>query len=164
MRNEKKTPDEMAKQQDPAKVSEATKRGDSINATISGDVSGQAAVGKGISQTQTRVSTAPAVTAAELAELKKLLTDLQAKVAAEAPAEKKEAAVERVEELKEAVTAEKPDLSTMEYVKNWFAKNLPALAGSVTSVVVHPIVGKLVELAGETLAAEFRRRFGNEQT
>jgi len=26
--------------------------------------------------------------------------------------------------------------------------------------VVHPIVGKLVEAAGETVAAEFRRRFG----
>lgn len=67
-----------------------------------------------------------------------------------------------MEELKEAVTAEKPDLTTIEYVKGWFVKNLPDLAGAVTSVVVHPIVGKLVEAASDALAAEFRRRFGRE--
>jgi hypothetical protein len=50
----------------------------------------------------------------------------------------------------------------MEYVKRWFVKNLPGLAGAVTSIVVHPIVGKLVEAAGDALAAEFRRRFGGE--
>jgi len=65
-----------------------------------------------------------------------------------------------VQELEEAVTAEKPDLTTMEYVKQWFVKNLPGLAGAVTGVVVNPIVGKLVEAAGDALAAEFRRRFG----
>jgi hypothetical protein len=27
-------------------------------------------------------------------------------------------------------------------------------------VILHPIVGQLVEAAGEVLAAEFRRRFG----
>ena len=35
-----------------------------------------------------------------------------------------------------------------------------ALAGAVTSVIVNPIVGKLVEAAGETVSEEFRRRFG----
>ena len=63
-------------------------------------------------------------------------------------------------ELEEAVTAKKPDLTTMEYVKRWFARNLPELAGAVTGVIIHPIVGKLVEAAGDGLAAEFRRRFG----
>jgi len=102
------------------------------------------------------------VTEADLTELRQVLTDLKAKVAAEAPLEKKDAALERVEELEEAVTAEEPDLTTMEYVKRWFVKNLPGLAGAVTGVVVHPIVGKLVEAAGDALAAEFRRRFGGE--
>ena len=77
-----------------------------------------------------------------------------------APPEKKDAALERVDELEEAITAQEPDLPTMEYVKRWFVRNLPDLAGAVTSVVVHPIVGKLVEAAGDALAAEFRRRFG----
>ena len=53
-------------------------------------------------------------------------------------------------------------MTTMEYVKRWFVKNLPGLAEAVTGVVVHPIVGKLVEAAGDALAAEFRRRFGGE--
>ena len=48
----------------------------------------------------------------------------------------------------------------MEYVRNWFVKNLHGLAGVVTSVIVHPIVGKLVEASGDALVGEFCRRFG----
>jgi hypothetical protein len=143
-------------------MSEQEKKGDVIKATISGDVSGQAAVGKGITQTQIAGVAKSEVTEVDLAELRQALAELKAKVAAEAPLEKKDAALERLGELEETVTAEEPDLTTMEYVKNWFVKNLPGLAGAVTSVVVHPIVGKLVEAAGDTLAAEFRRRFGGE--
>ena len=62
------------------------------------------------------------------------------------------------------MTAKEPDVSTMEYVKRWFTKNIPRLAGAVTSVVVNPIVGKIVEAAGEGLADEYRRRFGEEQS
>ena len=134
--------------------------GDEIRATISGDVSGQVAVGKGIIQTQVTAEARPEVTEEDLAALRQMLAELKEKVAAEAPPEKKEAALERVQELEEAVTAEKPDLTTMEYVKQWFVKNLPGLAGAVTGVVVNPIVGKLVEAEGDALAAEFRRRFG----
>ncbi|HEY74669.1 MAG TPA: hypothetical protein G4O00_00620 [Thermoflexia bacterium] len=141
-------------------MGEKEKPGNEIRATISGDVSGQVAVGKGITQTQTIRESRPEVTEADLAALRQMLADLREKVAAEAPPEKKEAALERVQELEEAVTAEKPDLTTMEYVKQWFVKNLPGLAGAVTGVVVNPIVGKLVEAAGDALAAEFRRRFG----
>ena len=136
--------------------------GDVIRATISGDISGQVAVGKGITQTQTIGAARTEVTEADWAELRQALADLKAKVAAEAPPEKKDSALGRVEELEEAITAKEPDLTTMEYVKRWFVKNLPNLAGAVTSVVVHPIVGKLVEAASDALAAEFRRRFGGE--
>ncbi len=144
-------------------MSEKKESGDVISATISGDISGQVAVGKDITQTQVVGETGPAVTEEELAQLRQMLADLKAQVAAQAPPDKKEAALERVEELQEAVTAEKPDLTTMEYVRNWFVKHLPGLAGAVTSVVVHPIVGKLVEAAGDALAAEFRRRFGSAE-
>jgi len=145
---------------DEGTMSEQERSGDVIRAAISGDVSGQVAVGKGITQTQTIGAARPQVTETELAELRQALADLKAKVATEAPPEKKDAALERVEELEEAVAAKEPDLTTMEYVKRWFVRNLPDLAGAVTSVVVHPIVGKLVEAAGDALAAEFRRRFG----
>jgi hypothetical protein len=147
---------------DEETMSEQERSGDVIRATISGDISGQVAVGKGITQTQTIGAARPEVTETDLAELRQALADLRAKVAAEAPPEKKDAALERVEELEDALTAKEPDLATMEYVKGWFAKNLPDLAGAVTSVVVHPTVGKLVEAAGDALAAEFRRRFGGE--
>jgi len=147
---------------DDVPMSEQEPSADVIRATISGDISGQVAVGKGITQIQTIGAARPKVTEADLAELQQILADLKAKVAAKAPPEKKDAALERVKELEEAVTAGEPDLTTMEYVKGWFARNLPDLAGAVTSVVVHPIVGKLVGAAGDALAAEFRRRFGRE--
>jgi anti-sigma28 factor (negative regulator of flagellin synthesis) len=137
--------------------------GDNVQATISGStISGQVAVGKDINQVQTIGPTQPQATEADLAELRQILAELKARVESEAAPTKKDAALERVEELKEAVTAQKPDLTTMEYVKHWFDRNLPKLAGAVTSVVVHPIVGKLVEAAGDALATEFRRRFGEE--
>lgn len=141
-------------------MDEEKKSGDSISAEIKGDVSGQVAVGKGITQTQNVGSGRIQVTDADLAELRRMLDELKARVEAEAPADKKGAALERVIELEEAVTAKEPDLTTMQYVKQWFVKSLPTLAGAVTGVVINPIVGKLVEAAGEGLASEFRRRFG----
>jgi hypothetical protein len=129
-----------------------------ISATITGPVSGQVAVGNHISQVSTRVE-AGQPSPAELAVLRQLLAELKQRVVAEAPPEKQPAALERVAELEEAITAEEPDLSTMEYVKGWFARQLPGLAGAVVSVIVNPIVGKLVESAGDMLAGEFRRRF-----
>jgi hypothetical protein len=141
-------------------MSNKEKPGDFIHATISGPLSSQVAVGKGITQIQTVGAPRPEVSEAELAELRHMLADLKARVEAEAPPDKKDAALERLGELEEAVTAAEPDLPTKEYVKTWFVKHLPGLAGAVTSLVVHPIVGKLVEAAGDALADEFRRRLG----
>lgn len=141
-------------------MADQEKQGDSISAQISGAVSGQAAVGKGITQTQSISSGSGEVTEADLAELRKMIADLKTQIGAQAPADKRDAALERVDELQTAVTAKKPDLSTMEYVKSWFVKNLPALAGTVAGVVVHPIVGRLVAAAGDALVADFRHRFG----
>ena len=143
-------------------MNEKEKSGDVIHASISGTISGQVGVGKDITQTQSIGEREP-VTEADLSELRKMLAELKARVDVEAPIETKGAALERVEELEEAVTAKEPDLTTMEYVKRWFTKNLPTLAGAVTGVVVNPIVGKLVEAAGEGLAAQFRERFGIEK-
>ncbi len=123
----------------------------------------QVAVGDGNIQTYVARETRPEVTRAELDQVYKLLADLKAQVEAQAPAEKKAAGLERVAELEAAITAEKPDLTTMGYVKNWFVKNLPSLAGAVTGLVVHPIVGKLVEAAGEMLASELKERLGGTE-
>ena len=144
-------------------MNEEKKSGDSISATI-GDVSdrSQVAVGHHIKQTQTHG--APPVTEEEMAQLQQMFEELKTKIAQEVPPAAQEKALERVDELQEAVTAKEPDLTTMEYVRNWFVKNLPSVAGSVVSLVVHPIVGKLVEVGGDALTSTFRKRFGIEKS
>jgi len=90
------------------------------------------------------------------------VAELRSRIAA-APAladETRASATERVDELEAAATAAEPDLSTLEYVRNWFAKHVPAFLGAVTGIVVHPVVGKLVHAAGDAVAAEFEHRFG----
>jgi hypothetical protein len=99
------------------------------------------------------------LSAAELKTLSEMIAGLKQQISTEAPPDKKEPALEKVSELEQAITDKKPDVSTMEYVRNWFVKNIPGLAGAVTGLVVNPIVGKLVEAAGETIASEFKRRF-----
>ncbi len=136
--------------------------GDSISANVTGPVQGQVAVGKSISQSQAVGTMAGVVTEAERAELKQVFADARTQVAAQAPPQLQQAAVEHVDELEQAVTAEKPDLTTMQYVKGWFSKNLPHLAGSIVGLVVHPIVGKLVEAGGEMAAGQLRELFGAE--
>jgi len=49
----------------------------------------------------------------------------------------------------------------MQYVRGWFAKHLPGLAGSVVGVVVHPVVGKLVTAAGDAAVAQFEQLLGD---
>jgi hypothetical protein len=124
------------------------------------DVSGQVAIGDNNIQSQTIETKNVTVSEAELKALQKMFESVKNQIAEKAPEEKQEKALEMVSELEEAVKTDKPDLTTMEYVKNWFEKNLPQLAGAVTSLVVNPIVGKLVQVAGDTIAQEFKRRFG----
>ncbi len=133
----------------------------SISANITArDISGQVVVGhqNTLSQ-QIGPSSDPIVTPAELEELRQQFQQLRQQIQAEGEADKQASALERVEELESAITSEKPDLTTIQYVKSWFGKHLPKLAGAVTGVIVHPIVGKLVETAGDMAAADFRDRF-----
>src|ERR1700709_2640912 len=90
-------------------MSDEKKSGDFISATI-GDVGecSQVAVGSQITQTQTH-SAPPVVTEAEMAQVQQMFADLRTKIEQEAPPEEKEKALERVDELKEAVTAKEPD-------------------------------------------------------
>jgi hypothetical protein len=131
-----------------------------ISATIGNVSQGQVAVGVG--NTQTNVASAGGgPSAADLAQLQELLASLASQVAVEAPPEQKQAAMERVGELSEALTAETPDLTTVEYVKNWFSKHLPKLAGVVVGVLVNPVVGTVVAAAGQGIADDYRRRVGS---
>lgn len=143
-------------------MSEQDKAGRSYNAHVSGGVSGQLIQGDGNYQVQT-VSTSP-ITGTDLAEVRKLLEDLRARVEAEASPEKKEEALQQVKELEDTLETKDPEdvPDRLGGVKSWFKRNLPILAGAVVSVIVNPIVGKVVEAAGTGLAAEIQRRFGVE--
>jgi hypothetical protein len=126
--------------------------GDRINAVVTGQVQGAVAIGKGISQRQEVGSMQLALTDAERAELSTLFANLREEVSAAVPESERRAAVERVDELEQAVVADQPDLTTIEYVKQWFARKLPTAAGLVASVLIHPLVGRIVERAGDKLA------------
>ena len=133
----------------------------SISANITArDISGQVVLGSQntVSQ-QSGIAPESLVTPAELEELRQCFQQLRQQVQLNAPTEKQASALERVDELEATITTEKPDLTTIQYVKNWFGKHLPKLAGAVTGIIIHPIVGKLVEAVGDMAAADFRDRF-----
>lgn len=75
-----------------------------IHTTIGGDVSGQVAIGSGITQTQTVTTIHGGVTPKDLEELRRLIRELEARVSQEAPPDKAGAAVERVRELDAALS------------------------------------------------------------
>jgi hypothetical protein len=139
--------------------------GDHITVSIGGSVTdgGQVGVGRNIHQSYLRTHTEGSgpVTDADLAELSAAIASVKAEVLATAPADQQAAALERIDELEEAVVADKPDLTTLQYVRRWFGKNLPKLAGSITGLIVHPVVGKIVEAAGDVAARQFREFFGD---
>jgi hypothetical protein len=134
--------------------------GDYIQATI-GDNAHQVAVGKDIVQQQ-HIGGSVEITETDLEQVRQLFTELKQQIEQVAPPEKKSAAMERVSELENELASKKPTLTTFEYVRNWFGKNLPSLLGAVTSVLVNPIVGKVVEAAGEIAAGELKRHFGQQ--
>lgn len=129
----------------------------SVHGTVSNVSGGQVAIGGTVSQTSTNV-TSQGPSEADLAALLQQFSSLRQEVLADS--ETPDAAAEKLDELEAAITAEEPELSTMEYVRDWFVKYAPKFAGAVTALVVNPIVGALVGAAGEGLAAEFKRRFG----
>ncbi len=134
--------------------------GDSFNVTI-GNQASDIAIGKNIQQIRESSRAKLEITETDLAEINHLFVSLKEVITKSVPLERQHAALERVEELEETVSAKKPDLTTIEYVKNWFVKNLPQVAGNVIGLLVHPIVGKVVEAAGDLAAGELKRRFEN---
>jgi hypothetical protein len=129
-----------------------TSTGDRINAVVSGPVQGAVAIGKNITQRQQVGAMELAPSEAERAELTTIFANLRAEVAEAVPESEHAAAMERIAELEQALLAGAPDLTTMQYVKQWFARKLPAAAALVASVFVHPLVGAIVERAGGNIA------------
>ncbi|WP_070321195.1 hypothetical protein [Streptomyces alboniger] len=120
------------------------------------DISGQAVVGDGnhvVGAGDGAAKATATVTEAQLAALHDAFTSVRAEIPPEDPATDR--AAELLDELEEAVTTPQTDLTTMAYVRRWFATNLPALAGSVAALLVHPVVAQLAEAAGGGLAAGY---------
>lgn len=133
----------------------------SVSATITGDVSGQIAVGSNIQQARDVGNTEAMVTSEELAELRAMFAEARVQAALQLPKRQQPAAAERLDELEEAVTGDDPDrTTTVQYVKQWFTRKAPALAGVVASILVNPIVGKLVQSAGDVALAELQDSVG----
>lgn len=143
----------MARKKDP----KPTAGGDIIQATI-GSNNSNVVVGK--DNRQVVSSGSGEISEADLQQLRSLFDDLKQQIIAQAPPDKKDAALERVDELQQEITSKKPELSTFDYVRNWFSKNLPGLLGGVTSLIVNPLVGKVVEAVSGVAANAIKQRFG----
>jgi hypothetical protein len=133
--------------------------GDRISAKISGQTGGDVIVGKGI-VVQKWGSASQVVGADGVDALRREFEALRQQVQREAPPELQAEALERVAALEQATIGGQPDPGTMSKVRNWFQANLPKLAGGVVSLVIHPLVGKLVEAAGQVIADQFEAHFG----
>jgi len=96
----------------------------------------------------------------EIKSLQDSLQKLNQSIEEEAPQELQPEAKVQAERLLTEVTSEKPDISVMGKVKTWFVENLPSILGTLTGVLTHPLVGKLVEASGEYTLSQFRQRLG----
>lgn len=127
---------------------------DRISAKVSGSVQGPVAIGKDIIQTQTARDMTVTVSEAERAQVREAFAALRVQVAEQAPEERRSAALSRVEELEEAVVGAEPDPTTVQLVARWFARQLPTLATAVGTVLVHPIVGRIMGAVGDAAVRE----------
>lgn len=82
---------------------------------------------------------------AELAELEGRLRELRESVAALCDADRRAEALQHVDELQAAtLAADEPEPGRMARVYRWFLDNAPALAESVSTLLLGPLVGKLI--------------------
>lgn len=99
----------------------------------------------------------------DVAEIQRLIADLRTQlVSLNLPADKKIIGDEFVNQLEGELTKKdgNPDPSTIKTSGNWLMKNIPALAGALTSLFINPIVGKVVEAAGSIAADWVKEQFG----
>lgn len=130
-------------------------KGDKITVTI-GDNAENIAAGKNIKQL---IKKTIKITEKDVKTVHELFSELRKKIEIEAPKEIKNAAIERINELEGTILDKKPNLTTMENIKNWFKIKLPKLLGYVTSIFINPIVGKVVEAGGDIAVKELKERF-----
>lgn len=132
----------------------------SINVNVSGTSEGAIAAGSDIQQTVSRVTIVGRPSEQELAMLGDEFARLRATIQQTAPPELKDRALERIDDLEGAASVGEPNVSVMAATRDWFVKHLPGVVGAVTGVIVNPIVGKIVQSAGDALSREYQEKFG----
>jgi hypothetical protein len=118
----------------------------SIQVTVSGPMGGQLAVGNHNTQIQAPPA---ALSDAELQRLRAAFEQLQARVAAEAPPQHWDQAMEQIAKLERAVFRDKPALDTIAEAPEWFERDTPKLAGLVRDQVVGPIMDTMGRSGGD---------------
>lgn len=126
---------------------------------IGGSVRGQVSVGNRNVQYWHQVRASGPATAEDLAELRAEFAKLRADLPQDSGQTSDQAAA-KLRELEEALNDEQVDLPTVEHVQGWFRRRLPQFTSAINKIIIGPIVAKLVAAGGDTLAAEFARRFG----
>lgn len=103
----------------------------------------------------------------DVVEIQRLIAELKTQLAGlELSADKKIIGSEFVNQLEGELVKEdgKPDPSIIKTSGNWLMKNIPALAGALTSLFINPIVGKVVEAAGSIAADWVKEQFVGPNT
>ena len=93
----------------------------------------------------------------DVAQLRSLFADFKSSIAIQAPPETRAEALLQADDLERAIVADQPDPGKVGQVLRWFRDHVPELAGTAVSVVVNPLVGKLIEGAGQAIADHFRQ-------
>ena len=137
-------------------------RGHSIKGTVSNVGAGaQVAIGKGITQTITRAL--PDLTDEDLRQVRQLLSQVKEQIAAvDIPESKKLMGGEFAGQLEQELIRRDgpPDGSVIKVAGDWLIKNIPAIGGTLASLFLNPVVGKIVEAAGDIAASWVKRQFG----
>ena len=98
----------------------------------------------------------------EIDILNEELDKLKTQIHAQASIEKRELAVDLIDEFETNISLGKPIVGIMQKTKKWFLKHLPSFAGRLIRIFGNPILGKIVKSTGEIAADEFKRLFGEE--
>ncbi len=90
----------------------------------------------------------------EIETVNRIFSDLnsQLKSIPDISKDKRNEAINKAEELNKEILKEKPELGKIEQLKGWLKDNVPEVAGAVTSLFVNPVIGKVVEKAGEMIS------------
>ena len=135
------------------------------NVTIAtGNIGADAQVAFGVNSEQRQTQIRSSLSVTERAEVTRLLADLQDRlVALEIPERKKLAGQKHIKQLEGELTktTASPDPGIIKKAGEWLLKNIPALAGTLASLFLNPVIGKVVGAAGDIAVGWVKQQFGS---